>query len=123
MAIGPDDIRFQGKTGSGRPTSKRRLYRRSPLRHLGQAHPLHDTLTPDKKRRIVGKPNILQATDGESWVKRKSLSSSSMRLIHLPEKREGSGAKDVRYMIIWVGLQTSTRPLSCFGIGSEVQFG
>jgi hypothetical protein len=36
---------------------------------------------------------------------------------------KGSGAYEVRYGIIWVGLQTSTQPLGGFGIGSEVQFG
>lgn len=81
---------------------------------------LHETLTPDTKNGIVGKPNVLQAADGESRIKRKSLFSSSQRLIHFPEKRQRSGAYEVRYGIIWVGLQTSTQPLSCFDILLEV---
>src|SRR6185312_6792823 len=40
-----------------------------PFGYPSQAHAFRDTLAPGQKRWIVGIPNILQATDGERWIK------------------------------------------------------
>jgi len=63
----------------------------SPLRYSRNAHPLNDPPALLAKGRIVAYCGTFQATDGESWIQRKSRFHSSSRLIQLPEMRERSG--------------------------------
>jgi len=88
------------------------------LWHPGQTHALNDAPALLAKRRIIAKWNTPQATNGESWIKRKRLVRGSARLIQFSEMGKRSGEVQMRYGIVRVTIQTSTKPYNCFGVGS-----